>query len=294
MKKTIAIISSLLLLTVQEVLPQNEYWKDSSNISWYHWIYQTTFGKPIECFIPQMIIERDVQLDSDTTTWHIPNENTKLQLCGIEYTIDQISYKIESGYTYQAFQHIAQPQTFRLKYSIELRRNLCKLLSSSLAISHCIILHDQYYQLPDAVKLFILHHELQHHIYNDIADNHLEKIINLPTTNSQLKKQLALHKESLRQHIIRYVEYRSDTQAMLAIECPYCIQEIAHMRQNIKDSNISGTYHPHGYLCSWQFTSRINELIQEKKCCQHHNDTGKQINLLTIDESTLLNRLVIN
>jgi hypothetical protein len=54
-----------------------------------------------------------------------------------------------------------------------------------------------------------------------------------------------------------------------------------------------GTYNPQGYLHPWQFQPRIDELLISKKCCQHHDNTGKQINLSIIDESTLLNRLII-
>ena len=185
---------------------------------------------------------------------------------------------------------ILQSKPIFLKYPLQLRHSLCDMIQGPIAISSSIILHDRFHTEHDAVKLFILFHELQHHLYNDVADNHLEKIINLTSKNPRFAAQLAEHNLSLRNHISRYAEHRADTKAMESICCPYCLQEIT---ANICSRNLpAGTFHPQGYLCCWQFEPRITELLAQKKCCQHHINTGKHINLTTIDESTLLDRLI--
>jgi len=280
-----------LLLFFNNINSQNEYWNDNTNKSWYSIMCKSVFGPTLEDRIPELIQGRDCTIA--TSIAPVRGNNPHISLCGTRYSVEKISCKIESGPTHELFQHMLNTQQLFSKYPIQLRRSMCDMITGPLATSSCIILSDMYYQNSDALKLFILYHELQHHIYNDMGNNHLEKIINLNTANVELQEKLEKNKKSLKSHIDRYVEYRSDTKAMQLIECPYCLQEIALAHDKIQRKRAPGTYHSHGYLLSWQFEPSINELLAQKKCCQHHIDTGKQINISIVDESTLLNRLII-
>ena len=216
--KKITALSIFLLLISNTINSHSEYWKNNTNKSWYNIICSSILGPTLEDCIPELIQERDCTIATEII---IPPYNPHTLLCGKVYSIEKISCIVESGTTYELFQHMLNTQQLFLKYPIQLRRSISDMITGTFTTTSCIILNDVYYQNPDALKLFILYHELQHHIYNDIGDNHLEKMINLQTTNSELKEKLAQNKKSLQSHIVRYVEYRSDMKAMQLIECPY-------------------------------------------------------------------------
>lgn len=282
-KITLISLKLLLILSYQQL--HGEYWKESS---WYTTCYETLFGQSIENSIPELIMQYDENiLATPTNLRKQALKPTHILYCNKEFCIQATTKKISFGITYQVFQQILESIPAAKDLYIELLHNTSEEITFPMAVGSSIILHNQYQNCPDATKLFILYHELQHHIYNDVADNHLLKMIQQAKT-SQTKEQLAIHQLSLKNHIRRYIEYRADSQAMLMTQCPYCLEEIA---QNLQAS--SQKYNPQGYLHPWQYQPRIDKLMSEKKCCQHHNDTGNIIDLSIIDESSLLNRLTI-
>ncbi|MBP6869956.1 hypothetical protein KBC04_03680 [Candidatus Babeliales bacterium] len=284
MKYSPAILAIMLITATIQV--QADYWKDDS---WYTSCYQALLGPSIEQIVPNLMGQRD----QDILTH--PSDQAE-QLCNYTHflyedqtlCIDTVTCKITSGATYHAFYAILQSMPQLQANKLELRYECNSMLKGPMTVGSFILLDTQYYNRPDAVKLFILHHELQHHLYDDIKNNHLIKMIKLAQTK-ELKILLANNAVELLKHIQRYAEYRSDMQAMHGINCPYCLKEIAAILQ----PGNPGEYRHDGYLYAWQFQAQIDLLIAEKKCCQHHKNTGKQIDISIIDESSMLDRLVI-
>lgn len=289
--KNISILLSIVLISAHLQI-QADYWK---NNSWYTYCHQLLYGQSIEHIIPDLIEKRDQNLivNKDYTTCpctHLIHQNK--ELC-----IKTISSPINSGITYEVLQKILENLHCMPNYSIQLRYDNHGIINGPTSVGSYIILDKNYYQFSDAIKLFTLYHELQHHLYNDIANNHLTTIIAMAET-SELKEKLEKNKDNLSRHIKRYIEYRADRQAMLSMQCPYCLEEIARTYSAIykiiqSHKQNSNTYNPDGYLCDWQFQPHINQLKSEKKCCQHHYNTGNKIDVSITNESSMLNRLII-
>lgn len=265
------------------------YWQDNS---WYTMLRSYINGPTIETIIPDLLNKRDQAIisnpDQSTTK---TCTNSTIYYKGQEYCIEQISCPITSGPIHYTFNHLISSIYPSLPYPIQLRRDTCNILQNPLAISSYILLHDGYNQLPDAAKLFCLHHEIQHHRYQDIADNHLSKIIEL-NHSAAIQAQLDQHKKSLQQHIVRYIEYRAEMQATLAMQCPHCLQEVAEFYNEYRGNVDEGTYCSQGYFYGWQFKHRITQLHFEQKGCKHHHYNGCAMNLSIIDGTSLPNRLL--
>ncbi len=177
------------------------------------------------------------------------------------------------------------------------------------AVKASIVLYPLFQRQPDASKLFTLHHELQHHLYNDCNHgldiqmhnrNHLsslkrtakvQSILENNTSDQQDETMLSiLQKNELKTQklILRVQERRADTQAMNTMQCPYCLHETA-----ISSCSNNRKLDPKGYLRQWQFKPRINELKALGFLCLHHHGNGKRIDLSIKDSSTLASRLII-
>lgn len=268
-----------------------QYWTTDTSANWYARAYNYIFNTTIdEATIPNLLQDRDCLVFNNTT---ICPDNHCIDLNGKIAHISDISTLITSGSTLQAFNTIVKKAAISLPYNIQLRKSTTPDIQFPLAIGQSIILDMHFFKnMPDAVKLFVLYHELQHHLYADVLENHITKIMHLAEKQGKTE-QLPLVQNSLMQHIRRYVEFRSDTKAVESFDCPYCLEEVCRFIEKIYGIVPYGTYEKNGYLHPWQIQPRIDLLISEKKCCQHHHDTDNKININQLDESTLLDRLQI-
>ncbi|MGZ6251239.1 MAG: hypothetical protein ACXWL2_04365 [Candidatus Chromulinivorax sp.] len=293
MKRFKNILFLIFLFASQNLLISKPYWNSNQTNSWYQTMYTILFGTTLEDAIPELLIQRDCTLRKNNQLCKLPNRCEHILIKNCSYSIDTISKPITSGYTYDAFNVICKKENLLLQYPIDLRYAINNLVIHPTAIASYIILPISYTTLPDAIKLFILYHELEHHLHNDIGNNHLEQIITLAQNNPVLKNQLEEHKEKLHQHIIRFVEYRADSKAVESFQCPYCLQEIVTLHKQVMKQYPCGTFDPQGYLQPWQIEEHIEKLLCQKTCCKHHLQNHQTIDLSIIDESSLLNRLMI-
>lgn len=283
-----------ILFTTSLLYAQDQYWKNNPHTPWYSAVYRSILGPSLEDRIPELLTEYDQQTMLNPTHLIASQSScTDIFICGKRFSLDQVCTKIECGPTYDALQIILNSNPLFAKYPLQLAQGASNVFAMTCAQPWHIILHDGYAMLPDAIKLFILHHEVQHHLYNDLAHKHLEAIINISTQNPTLQEQLQTQRQTLQHHIIRYIEYRADRQAILAMQCPYCLQEVALYCEIYQGKYPAGTYNQCGYAYAWQFEPRINELTTEKKCCEHHKNTNNAIDLATTNEITLQYRLNI-
>ncbi len=129
---------------------------------------------------------------------------------------------------------------------------------------------------------------MQHHNQNYLTKlNQTPRIQSILQHNPALTASLEENSSEVRAQIQRYKEWRADTQALQAMQCPYCIEE------NMAVTVDEGTYNPRGYLNKWQYQSKIKQLKQQGCLCQHHLDNGFNIDTSITDGSTLEQRLKI-
>ena len=162
---------------------------------------------------------------------------------------------------------------------------------------------------PDAWYLFAINHELQHqrngmnstrwqiaslHSNNALIDLkktlRVQSILKSKIKNNQgtnIETILQANGDEVQKEIIRYEEYRADTQAIKAMQCPLCVQEASI------DHPENQGYNPKGYLYQWQFQPRIDQLKAQRTICQHHHENGEIIDTSITDGSTLAKRLNI-
>ena len=96
-------------------------------------------------------------------------------------------------------------------------------------------------------------------------------------------------------NINRYNEWRCDTQALLTIQCPYCLLELAleTFHSKSKSSSTPGLFNPKGYLETWQMIPQVDLLYNKETICKHHLNNNRNIDLTINNGSSLKNRLHI-
>lgn len=155
-----------------------------------------------------------------------------------------------------------------------------------------------FYSISDINKLHTLIHELNHILYSDSNHSFLRNIRNINelknmTSIAPLQTMIDDNKDLILDNINRYTEWRCDTQAMLALQCPYCLVELAEENHNSNEkyNNIPGIYHERGYLTTWQMILPIEQLYRNKTICMYHihNNSNQGV----YDGSSLLQRLEI-
>jgi hypothetical protein len=155
-----------------------------------------------------------------------------------------------------------------------------------------------FYNVSDTNKLHTLLHELNHILYSDSnhsflrnmrSTNELKNMTSIPL----LKAMIDMNHQFIVANIDRYIEWRCDTQAMFAMQCPYCLVELAEEthHSNQQYSNTPGVYHESGYLTTWQMIPRIEQLYRNKSICKYHIDNNS--NQAVFDGSSLVRRLEI-
>lgn len=161
-----------------------------------------------------------------------------------------------------------------------------------------ISLLPNFYKVSDTNKLHTLLHELNHILYSDSNHSFLRNMRNTnelkhTTSIPSLKTMIDNNHEFVVANIDRYIEWRCDTQAMFAMQCPYCLVELAKETDNPSQqySNTPGVYHERGYLTTWQMIPQIEQLYRNKTICKYHADNNS--NQVVSDGSSLLQRLEI-
>lgn len=220
--------------------------------------------------------------------------------------IDEIMHK---GHDYNLFYDRVKKEPIFKNSEIEIARrfndprNDSALACNSISKNGVrrVVLFPLYKHISDINKLHTMLHELEHIKYNDASHaydmnccntNHIADL----TQETLLKDILKANTDHVQAQISRYQEFRSDAQAMMAIECPCCLLELALETYNSSrnSSMAPGKFHDLGYLESWQMLARLEELYEHKTICNHHLNNGKKIDITITDGSSLADRLIIH
>lgn len=300
MRKIIVIIGLILQIPcmIQSSL-YDAYWNTGTIPS-----PSNTFNTWIEKSIAELMLKLDQETLLDNN--YCQSNNNSFASYG----------KITSGNIYEVFLSIIKKNKYLKSCPPQLLLSYKNSTNIAQTKNRCIILNSKFNQAPDVEKLFTLLHEITHYVYKD--DIHLQNIykhnknyLSDLAENKEIKFLLEENTSEIQNEIQRFMEWRSDTQALKQIECSCCVKELyviqqlaeeAGMQKYIKPLSLMyqnkvviphGVYYPTGYLLSWQYESRIQELSNSHTICLHHYFNHEVIDLSKNDTSTLLNRLII-
>ena len=249
----------------------------------------------LEIVIPELMHQRKLNIAANPV--HLTNQNSSRPLWSTtagNITLSLSTDKISSGNAYNALCHIIGKEDLFKNYPITLRYEY-ESAGRAAAMFSSILLGSTFDDSCDALKNFILQHELAHHYHGDTQTNsHIitNEIVQLARTE-QLKSFLknSKNKTFISAQIKRYKECNADLRAVEKTECFDCLTEV-NIYMKSRDSKSSESK---GYFTSQQIAEIAANMKAKNPntCCLHHHRNGRKIDLSITDGSTMLDRLTM-